>query len=213
MENEFIKIREIFLALFRKQRSLLRSGKGLPHYDKLYKIYPPMNSEEDIRKLMNENKGLMTDFCHSDEYLYLPPMDKDPKIVPILMFDCDLSTSMNDISFSIILFRFNNESSVADCIAFRFEGPEGDPNMSRHHYWHMQVTNEIVGRKGYQKIKCKDWLPVKMPCIPIVSQCPVSLLICLLFSVYGKKMYEYLPPGVVETRHYEPLKKILAVCC
>jgi len=213
MSKEFIKIREIFLQLFRKQRSLLRTAQGLPEYDKLYKDYPPMDSEDDICKLMNEDKGLVTDFCHSDEYLYLPPMDKDPKIVPIILFDCDLSTSPNDISFSLILFRFNNGSAVADCIAFRFEGPEGEPKRSRHHYWHMQVTNEILGRNGYQKIKCKDWLPVKMPCIPIVSECPVSLLLCVLFSFYGKKMYQYLPVGVVEPRHFEPLKGILADCC
>lgn len=215
--KDFLIIREILLDLFHRQRSLTNKNE-LPEYDRLFHDFPPMDSDGKIRNLIDEKNGLITDFCNSNEYLYLPPLDQDPKVVPIFLFDCDFSKTTNDVTFVIVLFRFIDGSDIRESIAFRFEGPEGtNVDLSRHNYWHMQVTNKITGRKGSQKHICQKWLPDKMPCIPIVSQCPVSLLLCMLFSFYGKKLtFEYIRPDTFDTfeeRHLEQLKPIFARCC
>jgi hypothetical protein len=216
MMGDFRNIREILLDLFHRQRSLTNNQK-LPEYDRMFQDFPPMDSDEKIRNLMDEKKGLITDFCNSNEFLYLPPLDQDPKVVPILLFDCDLTKTINDVTFVIVLFRFMDGSDTHESIAFRFEGPEGtNVDKSRHNYWHMQVTNKITGRKGYQKHICQKWLPDKMPCIPIISQGPVSLLLCMLYSFYGMRMFEYIRSDTMNTlekRHFESLKPILAGCC
>jgi hypothetical protein len=212
MKKEYLKIREILIRLFQHQRSLLR--KGLPEHDRLSSDFPPMDNESTIYYLMKDIDNCQSDFCRSGQYFYLPPMKKEPKIVPLLLLDCDFSNSQDDISFIIILNRFlNNKSNVSERIAFRFEGPEGlTAEKSRHKYWHMQVTNEIAGRNGYQKIICRNWLPDKMPCIPIISRGPVSLLLCVLFSFYGKQMYEYIDLDKIEKKYLEPLNEILLRC-
>jgi hypothetical protein len=212
MEKDFQTIREILIRLFRHQRSRLTSG--LPEYDKLYYEYPPMDNESQIVFLMSDLTHCISDFYTYGKYLYLPPIKKDENIVPILLFDCDLSKSKDEISFTLILFRFLNETGIPEKIAFRFEGPEGIAGgLSKHNYWHMQVTNTIESRNGYQKTICRKWLPVKTPCTPIVCRCPVSLLLCLLFSFYGIQMFDFFESLDIENQYLEPLKPILPLCC
>jgi hypothetical protein len=206
MKEEYIKIRAILQQIFRHEQSLLRNEK-LPEYHYLFDEYPPMNDENEIHYLMRDDHNLQSDFSESKTYFYLPPIDSQPKIIPILLMDCNLVASDSDISFIIILFQFLSKDKPAERIAFRFEGPHGfASDRSRHNYWHVQVTNEIASRHGVKNFKCRDWLPVRSPCIPIISKCPVSLLLCTLFSLYGLKMFEYIP--AVENKYKDPLKDV-----
>ena len=211
MEEDFQTIREILIRLFRHQRSQLNNG--LPEYDKLSYDFPPMDNESQIRNLMSDLTSCKSDFHKYGKYLYLPPIKKDANIVPILLFECNLSKSMDNISFTLILFRYLDDTGIPEKIAFRFEGPEGVAGgHSRHNYWHMQITNEIASRDGYQKTICRKWLPVKTPCTPIVCRCPVSLLLCILFSFYGKQMFDFMDSFTIETKYLEPLAPIMALC-
>jgi|GEM_PF-4219015 len=206
MKEEYEKIREILKRIFLQERNLYRNKK-LPEYNKLFKDFPPMEHENQISHLMQDLTNLKTDFCESPTYFYLPLIESQPKIIPILLMDCNLTASEKDVSFIIVLFQYIKKEKPPECIAFRFEGPHGfGADRSKHNYWHMQVTNEIVSRCGTQKIQCREWLPVRSPCIPIISDGPVSLLLCTLFSLYGKKMFEYITPVRIESKYTDPLK-------
>jgi hypothetical protein len=211
MQEDFETIQNIFLSLLYHYRNQLKGG--LPAYQDMFPEFPPMHENQDLGNLMSDLTTFESHFDKSEKFFYLPRMDRDPHIVPILIFDCNLSKSVTDVSFIIILSRQIDDPKKPERIAFRFEGPEGtSENKSEHNYWHIQLTNEIDVKKGFQKITCLKWLPTKMPCIPVVGRCPVSLLLCLLFSFYGRQMFKYINKSKIKEEYYTDLKPIIESC-
>jgi hypothetical protein len=206
MKEEYDQIRHIILQLFYYQQSLLKDGK-LSAHERLGDIVKPISSENQIIYAMADD--LKADFRKLDSILFLPPMEQDPQIIPALILDCDLSRQ-TDISIKIILYRFIGDSALPECIGFRFDGPEGvKDKKSRHNYWHFQLVKKANFHKGRKTLKCRDWLPTKMPCIPILANGPASLFICLLYSIYGKKMFQYVYPVEINQKFLRSLENIL----
>jgi hypothetical protein len=103
-----------------------------------------------------------------------------------------------------------NEGERPDCIGFRFEGSEAeDGEECDHNYWHMQLVSKIKTKIGNRFPVSKNWLPTGIPCIPIKTQCPVSLLLCLLVSLYGPDIFSYLIDVSVDDKYKQPLQDVL----
>ena len=212
MKEEFKKLQEILLKLFDSQQHLVHTDKLPEDYYKLFDVFNPIQNQNQIINLMNVKEGTQTDFSNSDYFLYLPPLSQDPKTIPILSMDCDLDESPSNVSFYIVIFRYPDDGgSIPSYLGFRFEGPEGSGDAaSRHDYWHVQIIKEFKGRHGQKFPKYHNWLPVKMPCIPIKAECPVSLLICLLFSFYGNQLFADINFSL-RGDHTRPLDGILRI--
>lgn len=190
MKEDYNKMQEILLKLFDIQQNLVHTKQLPDDYYKLFDVFIPMESQNQIKDLMKVKEGKHANFLEADYFLYLPPLSQDPKTIPILSLKCDLDESPTNITFYIVVFRYPDNGKEKPCyLGFRFEGPEGcDKDGSCHNYWHVQIIKEFKGRHEPKFPKYHDWLPVKMPCIPIKAECPVSLLVCLLFSFYGNQL-------------------------
>ena len=87
-----------------------------------------------------------------------------------------------------VLLTTFDEYSNFKTLAFRFETDEGDydseDEAGTHDFCHMQFCQSINN-------KVRDiaplWLPVSQPSIPLDANCQISLVLCMLVSLYGGK--------------------------
>lgn len=174
----------------------------LDNFSNVKEFKNPMKYEEleYLIKNAQESKNLS---LHLNKNLYLPPLEYNSEFIPILFLDCDLNKSDPDVSFKINLFRSIIEENTIKLqyfgVRFEIHGPE-----SPHGYYHFQVTHA-------HSPGCPDWVPNTLPCIPIRCKCPVSLLLCMLISFYGKGMFNKLFRGDmnIDKNYTECLKDIL----
>ena len=142
---------------------------------------------------------LHVDFSQRQMVLYLPPLEKDAEFVPILDVKCDLDGTRTEIELRVLLVRqvedckTNGEGKLR-CIGFRLESPHGDREQreteegekkveGRHDFYHAQL---IRGLRWGPAFKSPDWLPCTQPSLPLTANCPVTLVLCLLLTLYGK---------------------------
>lgn len=184
------------------------SGSGLSrttkeNYSELINFKPPMSSGELERLVRESRTGRCLSFGESS-FLYLPPLEKNSEFIPILSLQCDLSASLQNVSLGIEMYLYDEKKLKG--LGFRFEGGELD---SIHDYWHVQIVTE--SRATYAELpECPDWIPTTVPCIPARADSPVSLLLCMLVSFYGKGIYNKLFPDVnIDKEFTQPLKYIL----
>jgi len=195
------------------QQHLVHTHQLPDDYYRLFSVFNPIQNQDQIINLMNVKVGTHTNFLESTDFLYLPPLTQDPKTIPILSLKCDLGESPSNVTFYIVVFRYPDNGKEQPCyLGFRFEGPEGcDEDSSCHNYWHVQIVKEFKGRHSDKFPKYHDWLPIKMPCIPIRAECPVSLLVCLLFSFYGNRLFDEINIPL-KSDYKRPLDGILCFC-
>lgn len=217
MKEDLRIIRDALLKLSDTQQHLANTGKLPKGYSKLIDIFHPMNQDQIYDLMKFENKGpLKTDFLTSDFFLYLPPLCNDSKVVPIFSLFCDLDESPTKISFYIFVFRYPEEEDGGvdkspNYLGFRFEGSHATKEMeSEHDYWHVQIVNKFKGKHESKFPKCHNWLPVRMPCIPIKAESPVSLFISLLFSFYGNQIFNKIDFSFKD-QYKKPLDGILRI--
>ena len=69
-------------------------------------------------------------------------------------------------------------------------GHTGD-NDGAHDFHHAQLIRKFGQRKLDDKLQidCPIWLPQSQPSFPLPAECPVTLLLCLLVTLYGRKYY------------------------
>ena len=91
-----------------------------------------------------------------------------------------------------------DENQIPSGIGFRLETPEimNQPdattnNEGIHDFHHAQLIKKFGKKKLDRKlqIKCPNWLPESQPSFPLPAKCPVSLLFCLIVTLYGRKEY------------------------
>ena len=92
-------------------------------------------------------------------------------------------------------------------IGFRLETPESmnqdvEPSESQnqgantnskegiHDFHHAQLIRKFGNKLDSKlKIECPSWLPQSQPSFPLPAKCPVTLLLCLIVTLYGRKCY------------------------
>lgn len=213
--KDFKMMGDVLLRIFEKSNAQWRKGSTLEgkkiddntvdDYQKLLCIKPliaPGKLENLVKK--PRYQGLLLDRPFN---LYLPPLSRNMEFVPILSIDWKLNKPWIELSIRIEMYRYcsiDGSRSHLRSIGFRFEiHKPGTP----HDYMHVQVTNRF-GRGVVEG--SPDWLPTTLPCIPTIAKGPVSLLFCVLVSLYGKEMYSGLFSGMnLPKKYVEPLKEII----
>ncbi len=196
-------LRQFFGVLCRIQSSawFLRQPKWKPSEQAL-KAYSMLGSwtpieAKEINTLLQGPNTANLDFF-GRKVLYLPPLEKNPTFVPVLSLKCNIGEAIDNIRLRVMLVRCKDADGNLCGIGFRFESPENEQLSSqnddqdsstknqpgRHDFYHTQI---IQGLGWGPDIECPDWIPETQPSFPLAANDPITLLLCLLLSLYGKK--------------------------
>ena len=112
-------------------------------------------------------------------FLYLEPT-RNKKILPLIT----IHSSDCWIHFRIYaLLTLLDDEAKLRALAVRFETDEGSQQTTgSHDFCHAQLCNSI---DGYIFASTPPWLPDSQPSIPVDAENQVSLVLCMLTSLYG----------------------------
>ena len=231
MNKDVGALRQLFDRLFQEQQTtwfpqrwgIKPSAEAQMVWRHLVKPCPPI-TRKDFEHWFPASLGeLHVDFSQWSKFLYLPRLEKDAEFVPVLSVKCDLDETKSTMKLRVMLIQ-----RVRDCdendgerlrgIGFRLEGPHGDEEEQedaegdgekpegRHDFYHAQLIRDFDGGPS---LDCPDWLPCNQPSFPLIADCPVTLVLCLLLALYGKRysweflsrdtaLYNWLKPYVEE---------------
>ncbi len=177
-------------------------------YRRLSEVMAPMK-EADFQKEVERTEAhlqlKLPPPANKNLHFYLPPLERNSEFVITFSSSCDLGRAPWDIDFRIHMYRLlgypqttGGQASQFERVTFRFEGPE---TMPAHHFYHAQLTPAFG---------CPNWLPSSIPCLPLAANNPVSLLVCLMMSLYGRKMFnQLLVEGRRDGRYRDLLAQVL----
>lgn len=172
----------------------------------------PTDTEGYYYNLMNlkfpiTDEKIKSDFKNNDDRcelkfdnLYLPPLENNPKFVPILSMKCNLKND-NEISLRVEMLQYDENQNLIG-FGYRFESPHPKGN---HNYWHIQVITE----NNDMKFGCPEWLPVNDPCIPVEIKSPIGLILFMLICFYGRSGVTFIDTMYIDKKYKEPVYKIL----
>ena len=151
---------------------------------------------EDIEQFFSPSKTAKVNFFKENRVLYLPPLRKDAddaEFVPIFSLCCNLSKNKSTAKFRVMLVTLDkndkNDKKKLNGIGFRMETPEGRTKI--HDFHHAQLIQQF-SPKQFDNIlptKCPSWIPGSQPSFPLPANCPVTLLLCLIVTLYGGEYY------------------------
>ena len=128
--------------------------------------------------------------------LYLPPLEKDDYFVPILSLKCKLYETPSIAQFRVMLICLEENQTTDEFygIGFRMETPSSmyqdscpNDNNGIHDFYHAQLVRKLDSKlKNKLQITCPNWIPDSQPSFPLPADCPVTLLLCLIVTLYGK---------------------------
>lgn len=185
MKKTIGSLRQLFRTLyqiqekrwFRQARTINKDA--LTAYNMLaYKWYPLSDRETD--ELFADPETVHIDFAELRRVLYLPPLERDARFVPVLSLTCNLDETTTEISSQVMLVSLleDEEQQSRLCgVGFRLESGAG-----RHDFYHAQLIRDLPGGPP---IACPTWLPDTQPSFPLLANCPVTLILSLLLSLYG----------------------------
>jgi hypothetical protein len=183
-----------------KPRRLVWANEGWEH---VFTQWRPI-AREELEELFTPPRTVSgpveVDFSKSErgQVLYLPPLEKNPRCVPILSLYCKLNNQQSIVKFRVMLVCLDNEGKPYG-IGFRMETPESmnqnvntPTNEGIHDFHHAQLIRKFGQREldCKLKIECPSWLPESQPSFPLPAECPVMLLLCLILTLYGKRYYK-----------------------
>ena len=215
-------LKDLLIPLFNEQTSawITRNPKDKPScqalktYNAIINKWEPITFEE-IAYLFTEPQ-LDLDFSKWGKVLYLPPLKKDPHFVPILSLDCKWNQTQTQCSARLkvmLVCRCNctDENCNPYGIGFRLETPESanQPKTTAnkegiHDFHHAQLIKKFGKKKLDSKLRicCPNWIPESQPSFPLPAKCPVSLLFCLIATLYGRKEYNNWRNKFPKRKHY-----------
>jgi len=150
-------------------------------WDELSQYWWPPIEERELEKLLKHPDQLDLEF-EKHKVLYLPPLKKGGVFVPAMSMNCVINDDVEDIKIRVMLVRRDGESNQLQGIGFRLESPEGEGE-DRHDFYHAQL---IAGFRKEKDIKSISWLPDSQPSFPILARCPITMILSLLITLYGK---------------------------
>ena len=202
-------LKDCLILLFQKQNSAWvernpgdkPSDRALKTYNAIISRWIPITFKE-IEPLFDEDQ-LELDFSERGKVLYLPPLTKDAHFVPVLSLDCKWDQTQTQCRarlkvMLVCLCNCTDENQKPYGIGFRLETPESKNqsetttnNEGIHDFHHAQLIKKFGkdNLDGRLQIECPDWLPETQPSFPLPAKCPVSLLFCLIATLYGRKKY------------------------
>lgn len=142
--------------------------------------WTPLKEKDTESYFPKDSKSVKFNLSDDRKALYLSPTSKQPRLIPVISLDCNINDTENKIKIRIMLFQ--KIDTVLKSIGFRFEKGE-----DIHDFYHVQLSNELQGAKRSAKPvgEYLKWLPDSEPAIPVKANDPITLLLCLLISLYG----------------------------
>ena len=213
MQKIITTLQDILTPLCESQKDIWNKEGWRP----IFTEWPPL-AREDIEVLFKRAKtdpqSVPVDFLQSQrgQVLYLPPLEKDPNCVPILSLYCKLQEPQSIMKLRVMLVSLDENRGTDGIygIGFRMETPErinqgisssannqsadAIDNGGAHDFHHAQLIRKFGKRKLDDKLQidCPVWLPQSQPSFPLPAKCPVTLLLCLILTLYGRKYYNRL---------------------
>ena len=171
---------------------------------------------EDIKQFFSPSKTAKVNFFKENRVLYLPPLRKDAddaEFVPIFSLCCNLSKNQSIARFRVMLVTLDESNEALNGIGFRMETPEGrdqssnttdNDNIGIHDFHHAQLIQQFDPKQFGDKLqtKCLSWLPESQPSFPLPADCPVTLLLCLIVTLYGGKYYKKICDPILGIEPY-----------
>ena len=201
MNRKISAFQNILESLFNIQRSawLQTQGRWKPSTSAL-RTYKALEKEcEPITFENIQYQFKLPEFVlnFSDRVLYLPPLKKDPNFVPVLSLRCKLTETQSKARFRVMLISSDKDDNFRG-IGFRLETPEGQnqdeetpSNEGTHDFHHAQLIHTLNQTKlDSLQIDCPSWLPQQQPSFPMPAKGPVTLLLCLIVTLYGREGYK-----------------------
>jgi hypothetical protein len=184
-------LRQLFLVLCQEQNDSWiqpRPGRGpteqaLHTYQRLISVWPPL-TEQDIEREWQKSSGVFDlDLSKDRKVLYLRPVREEPLFVPVLTLAYHFGNNRTEAKLRVVFVKGDTSGTRLYCIGFRLELGTG-----QHSYAHAQLIETLHGASSEQASPCARSpvdLPEEQPALPLPANCPVTLLLCLLWSLYG----------------------------
>ena len=197
MTKTLATLKEILTPLCKPRRLVWANGG----WERVFTQWRPI-AREDIEELFTSPKTVSepieVNFSQSErgQVIYLPPLERNPRCVPILSLHCKLNNQQSIAKFRVMLVCLDNEGKPYG-IGFRMETPHSQnqemdtpANEGIHDFHHAQLIHRFGQPKlDILPIDCPVWLPDSQPSFPLPAECPVTLLLCLIVTLYGRKYY------------------------
>ena len=164
----------------------------------------------EIDQFFSPSDTAKVNFFNENKVLYLPPLRKDAEdaeFVPIFSLCCNLSKDQSVARFRVILVSLDeNDKTKLNGIGFRMETPDGT---GIHDFHHAQLIQQFSPKQFDDKLRaqCPCWLPESQPSFPLPADCPVTLLLCIIITLYGWEYYKEICDPI---RGIEPYRNKLA---
>ena len=191
-------LKEILTPLCKPRRLVWANGG----WERVFTQWRPI-AREDIEELFTSPRtvsgSVEVDFSQSErgQVIYLPPLEKNPHCVPILSLYCKLSDQQGIAKFRVMLVSLDKKGNPYG-IGFRMETPESmnqgvdmPAGGGIHDFHHAQLIQRFKQEQLDSKLQidCPCWIPESQPSFPLPAECPVTLLLCLIVTLYGRECY------------------------
>ena len=191
-------LKEILTPLCKPRRLVWANGG----WERVFTQWRPI-AREDIEELFTSPRtvsgSVEVDFSQSErgQVIYLPPLEKNPHCVPILSLYCKLSDQQGIAKFRVMLVSLDKKGNPYG-IGFRMETPEimnqgvdMPAGGGIHDFHHAQLIQRFKQEQLDSKLQidCPCWIPESQPSFPLPAECPVTLLLCLIVTLYGRECY------------------------
>lgn len=166
----------------------------------------PINSD-DVDQFFPPSKTANVNFFEENKVLYLPPLKRDAEnaeFVPIFSLCCNLSKDQKIARFRVMLVSLDkDDKTTLNGIGFRMETPDGT---GIHDFHHAQLIHQFSPKRfdNILPTECPSWIPESQPSFPMPADCPVTLLLCIILTLYGWEYYKNFCnriPGIQEYRN------------
>jgi len=114
----------------------------------------------------------------SNRYIFLEPVLETGIMLPVLALMYNFQKQVPELRLRLTLFRLHNDN--LETFGLRFETPEATDD---HKYFHAQLIGPPSGFLSPEE--SQRWLPETQPCLVLHAEDEISLLACLLVSLYG----------------------------
>lgn len=197
MTKTLATLKDILTPLCKSRRSIWPTED----WERVLAHWRPI-SREELEGLFTQPKiisgSVEVNFSQSErgQVLYLPPLEKNPRCVPILSLYCKLNDRQSIARFRVMLVRLDKKGKPYG-IGFRLETPHSQDqdvdtaSEGMHDFHHAQLIRRFRQEDldSELQIDCPIWLPDSQPSFPLPANCPVTLLLCLIVTLYGRDCY------------------------
>jgi len=140
--------------------------------------------EEEIESLFSNYKSVQVRLSDHNWVLYLPPVEEEPDFLPVLTLECRLDDQKDVMKLRLLLVHCDMSKGKPHSIGFRIE-----PGHNIHGFYHAQLIKNLEGAAKVENplVECPLRFPETQPCLPLKAKDSVTLVLCLLISLYGIK--------------------------